>query len=371
MEAEEGAVLRSVQARLDVADASKRVVLHVICDRDVGLFNLVLGVLSHVHWALSEGRIPIVFYGKNNCYWTPLGYRGRDTVWEYYFEPVIPEYPASRIPSHILEWIADNPRIKGVRGLFVDELAFVSRNNAWHIQHDGEFVRGPQTHEAPSRRLRKFTSTLVGDYIRPRDFIVEKADRFARETMAHRYVIGVHIRGTDAIGDPHRLVRQTGVNFRKYCSVLRRLLRKQPDALIFVASDAHDSVNRIRRAFGKRVIAYDSIRHEGGQIAAKGPLGGVMPAFLTQDRDRAARNGEDAVVEYLLLCRCNYLVHNLASIPRTVLLSVPEMPQTNIDAPSRLRLAVAALRRRVAAAMPSLAFWYRRVAIWIERRAKQ
>ena len=73
-----------------------------------------------------------------------------------------------------------------------------------------------------------------------------------------------------------------------------------------------------------------------------------MPAYLTQDRDRAAQNGEEAVIEYLLLCRCNYLLHNRSNIPRTVLLSVPEMEDTNIDEPSpRWRRACTLLQERL------------------------
>ena len=56
-----------------------------------------------------------------------------------------------------------------------------------------------------------------------------------------------------------------------------------------------------------------------------------MPAYLTEDPNRAARNGEEATVEYILLRRCNYLVHNYSSIPRAVLLTVPDMLETNID----------------------------------------
>jgi hypothetical protein len=340
------------------ANASNPVVLHIVCERDVGLFNLVLGVISHVRWALSEGRIPLVFWGRNTCYWTPLGYRGHDSVWEYYFEPLVPEYPASRIPSHVLQWIADHPREKK----YVDERAFVSRGGAFHVRFDGERVRGPRNVTA-SRKIRQLTSGIVRDYIRPRDYILEKADRFARECMTDRYVIGVHIRGTDAIGHPAKFVRQRHVSIREYCDVVRRQLRKKPDALVLVASDAHDSVDRMRSVFGKRVIAYDSIRHEVGELAGTGPLGGSMPAFLTQDRDKAARSGEEAVIEYLLLCRCDYLVHNLSAIPRMVLLSVADMPETNVAAPSPLQLATAALQHRLATSIWPPAVWLRRAIV--------
>jgi|CXWL01.1.fsa_nt_gi hypothetical protein len=332
--------------------------LHIVCERDVGLFNLVLGVISHVHWALSEGRIPIVFFGRNTCYWTPRGYRGSDSVWEYYFEPVVREYPAARIPPHVRQWIADNPRMKGANDEFADEFAFVSGSGAWHVQFDGERVRGPK-HGTARRKTRQLASAIVREYIRPRSYIAEKADLFARRHMAGRHVIGVHLRGTDAIDLPGRFVRRPGAQFRTCCAILRRLLRKQPGGLIFVASDTQEIVDRMRAVFGDRVISYDSIRNEGSELVGKGPLGGSMPPFLTQDRDKAAQSGEEAVIEYLLLCRCEYLVHNLSAIPRLVQLSVPDMPETNVDVPTALHRAAAACQRHAATSMSRPAVWLR------------
>jgi hypothetical protein len=99
--------------------------------------------------------------------------------------------------------------------------------------------------------------------------------------------------------------------------------------MILVASDASSSVDFITNAFGSRVLTYDSVRHQGGAPAGKGPTGWIMPAYIAADRDRAARNGEEAIIEYLLLARCNYLVHNGSSLARTVLLTVPDMRHTN------------------------------------------
>ena len=299
--------------------------LHVICDRDVGLFTLILSVIPHVDWAFSERRIPVVYYGRGNCYWTPHGYRDRDTVWEYYFEPVIPEYPVSSIPPHIRELISVKPPVRTELGYFADEFAFVSNHPTGHTQF-GERVKD---YVEPSDKLRQRTSAIIRDYIRPRDYIAEKVDRFFHEHLAGRYVIGVHIRGTDALVDPNRALKESRVNFPKYFAIVERLLRAQPDARIFVASDAQSSVDQMRERFGERVIAYDSIRHKSGELAGRGPNGGIMPAYLTRDPDLAARNGEEAVIEYLLLCRCDYLVHNGSSMPRAVLLTVPGMPASN------------------------------------------
>ena len=73
--------------------------LHLICERDVGLFSLIQQAIAHVPRALQEGRIPIVYFQDKTCYWTPKGYHGKDTVWEYYFEPVMADYPAASIPA--------------------------------------------------------------------------------------------------------------------------------------------------------------------------------------------------------------------------------------------------------------------------------
>lgn len=306
-------------------EASKPAMLHILCDRDVGLFNLILSVIPHVDWAFSEGRIPIVYYGRGNCYWTPHGYRDRDTVWEYYFEPVIPEYPVSSIPPHIRELISLKPPVKTEWGHFVDEYTFVSNSSKAPIQ----FSARVKDYREPSDSLRQWTSAIIRAYVRPRDYIAEKVERFFRERLAGRYVIGVHIRGTDALVDPDRILKEHNVNFQKYFAIVERLLRAQSDSLIFVASDEQSSVDRMRERFGERVIAYDSIRHVSGELAGRGPNGGYMPGYLTQDPDLAARSGEEAVVEYLLLCRCDYLVHNGSGMPRAVLLTVPGMPASN------------------------------------------
>ena len=310
----------------NVASSENRQVLHLICDRDVGLFALILSVVPHVHWALREGRIPIVYYANGSIYWTPNGYRGRDTVWEYYFEPVVPTHPVSEIPAEIRELLATRPLFQQHHGYFADEFTFVTNHQTGPVRLHRENIKG---HVDPSMRLRKFTSAIIRDHIRPRDYINQKVNRFFEEHLARRYVIGVHIRGTDALVDQGRVLKVDRINFLRYCELIDRLVREHPDAAIFVASDAKLSVDRICERFGERVVAYDAIRHISGDLAGKGPTGRIMPAYLSESPDTAARSGEEAVIEYLLLCRCNHLVHNGSGFARAVLLTVPEMPFSN------------------------------------------
>jgi hypothetical protein len=140
----------------------------------------------------------------------------------------------------------------------------------------------------------------------------------------------VHARGTDATSEQElRTFRQGSLVLSRYVAEIERLLDVQPRAKIFVASDEQSSLNYLAKAFGHRVIAYESVRHDGGEAAGQGPTGWIMPAYIARDRALAAKNGEDAVIEYLLLSRCHYLVHNGSSLARTVLLNAPRLPHTN------------------------------------------
>ena len=100
--------------------------LHVICERDVGLFSLIQQVIAHIPWAGAEKRVPIAFFGDRCCYWTPDGYADRDTVWEYYFEPVMPDYPAGCIPQGARTAICEHPPDPRSPGYQLNEQIYVS-----------------------------------------------------------------------------------------------------------------------------------------------------------------------------------------------------------------------------------------------------
>jgi hypothetical protein len=304
--------------------------LHVMCERDVGLFSLIQQVIANIPWAFKESRIPIAYFQSRTCYWTPNGYGNRDTVWEYYFDPVIPEHPASSIPEPLRMAIAANHPSPFEPGYFADENTFVSAHFGDHPDLKNKTLFIPYLDDDPDLRLREQVAAVIRDFVRPRAYIQQKADRFFADHMAEKYIVGVHIRGTDAVSKaeirPHR---RGSLQLSVYLEQIRRCLIVQPDAVIFVATDAQSSLDFIRQGLDNQVISYDSIRHQYGEAAGNGPTGWIMPAYIVQNRDRAARNGEEALIEYLLLSRCNYLIHNGSSLARTVLLKVPQMTHVN------------------------------------------
>jgi hypothetical protein len=120
------------------------------------------------------------------------------------------------------------------------------------------------------------------------------------------------------------------------------LLVKYPDARIFVATDEQAILDYFMRVYGDVVLAYDSVRHRGGEPAGRGPTGNLMPAYLAANRDVAAGSGEEAIVEFFLLAKCTCLIHNGSSLARTVLLAEPQMTHINVhlkNTPLLTRLA--------------------------------
>jgi len=304
--------------------------LHVICERDVGLFSLVQQVVANIPWAIAEGRTPVVYFGPKTCYWTPNGYRGKDTVWEYYFEPVVPSHPAGTIPERVRKGIArDHPSPWDI-GYLVDDQTFASSHYGDHPRLDGRTLPIPYQWQDPGHEVRRRAKAVIDGFVRPRTYIRRKADDFFEEHLAGHPLIGVHARGTDATSTSEpRAFRQGSLVLSRYVAEIEGLLEYRPGARILVATDEQSSLDHLGRSFGDRVVAYDSVRHEGGEPAGQGPTGWIMPAYIAADPDRAARNGEDAIVEYLLLSSCDHLVHNGSSLARTVLLNAPGLPHTN------------------------------------------
>jgi hypothetical protein len=310
--------------------------LHIMCERDVGLFSLVQQVIANIHWAISESRVPVVYFQSKTCYWTPDGYYGKDTVWEYYFEPVVKDYPASRIPEYVREIIRERHPSPFEVGYFADDQTFVSSHFGDHPALAGKALFIPYLRDDPDHWLRQTANELINRFVRPRQYVYEKESRFFRHHMEGHYNIGVHMRGTDATSPQEvRVHRHGSLSLPNFVREIRRLLEVWPTARIFVATDAEASLAFVRNAFGNRVMAYDTLRHESGEPAGKGPTGWIMPAYIMRGGDSAARNGEDAVVEYLLLSRCNYLIHNGSSLARTVLLNVPNLAHTNTHSQKR------------------------------------
>ena len=306
--------------------------LYILCERDAGLFSLIQQVIAHIPAAVATGRIPIVCFGRRCAYYVDAGYQGRDTVWEYYFEPLVDGFPAAAIPAAVASAIDRSPPDPRQSGREEDGGFFVTNNFGGHRELTGLTLEIPCLWDDPGPELRAVTAPLIEQYIRPRAYILEKVERFYHDKMSRTPMIGVHMRGTDRVsGADIHASRIGSLRPDAYAAALERLLVETPDAGIFVATDAESSLDFMRAQFPGRVVAYDSIRHRSGKAAGRGPMGGLIPGYIAGSPETAAQNGEQAIIEYLLLRRCRRLVHNGSNLARTVLLAEPAMLHINTN----------------------------------------
>ncbi len=256
-----------------------------MCERDVGLFSLVQQVVANIPWALAEGRVPIALFQAATCYWTPNGHRESDTVWEYYFEPLLEDHSASTIPHDVRHTIVWNPPDPGDIGYFANETTFVTNHFGDHPELMDRALSIPYGDADPSDSMRRTTAALMHEYVRPRGYVRETVDRFRHDNWTGSSVIGVHARGTDALVSPWHPHRKGSLVLAEYAAVLSRLLEGQPDARIFVATDDQASFDWLAAEFGDAVMGYATLRRDGGEASGRGPTGGIMPAFLAGDRE--------------------------------------------------------------------------------------
>ncbi|NVJ48096.1 MAG: hypothetical protein HWE07_13255 [Cytophagia bacterium] len=302
----------------------------IISERDAGLFSLIQQVIANLPRALNSKKIPIVYFGPRCCYWVPLGYRGSTNVWEYYFEPIFTNFASDTLPKEVKKFSEHVLKEGGEVGVAFNDNYYISNNFGDHSSLRNESLVIPYEWKDPSDWLRQVSSPIIKTFIRPKEYLINRARAFEEQYFKGNPIIGVHMRGTDALSEAEpRLFRKNSLVIDRYLNQLFLEKKRLPDAKIFVATDSHASLEAIRAIYGSDLLSSSTIMHKAGQLAGNGPTGALMPAYISSTPLVAAENGAEAIVDYLLLKKCNMLIHNGASLARTVLLSDPHLPHYN------------------------------------------
>jgi hypothetical protein len=176
----------------------------------------------------------------------------------------------------------------------------------------GSEVRHPtkkEYYEAFQTR-RKITKTqsaeIVNKYIRAKQHIQDKVDQFERENFRGDFVLGVHYRGTDKWTEAVRLPYESVIEKIRECI-------PQTEYRIFVATDETAFLETMQEAFPTRVVATVAHRATGKK--------GVH--FSKEDHYEI---GEEALIDSLLLARCNLLIRTSSSLSLWSTYFNPEMP---------------------------------------------
>jgi len=160
-----------------------------------------------------------------------------------------------------------------------------------------------------------------------RSEVTRRIDAFADEHFSGR-VIGLHIRYSDAKAPVDKCER-----------ALERMVREDPDAKIFLATDSREMEQRIRDRYGS-VLITEKWLPEGGEAAHQNP-----------DCDEPVENGIEALTDMYLLARCDRLIYARRSTFSFVSACVGDFARVDVvdvDARDPKVLAKRMVRRLVA-----------------------
>jgi len=238
-------------------------------------FAAVLGALEHYErWKPLYAGLRVEF-GAQGLYYDPTY---GENWWEYHFEPL------------------DVGAREGARVTVIGDR-----------QHDLFAYRLPRI----SRR-RGFE--LIDRYIRPNARIRALVETFVREHFAGRTMIGIHYRGTDKHEDAPRVSYET---VRE--AVLDAIAGAHPARCeIFLATDEQAFLDYMRAQFPGRVHCLDMVRSVDG-----GPID-VIPG-------NNFKKGTDAVLDCLLLSRCDFLIRTASNLSLCSILFNPHLPEISLN----------------------------------------
>jgi protein O-GlcNAc transferase len=155
----------------------------------------------------------------------------------------------------------------------------------------------PPDHDWYGRPLDEIVRALVGRYLAPTAAIVARVEE-AREALADRRTLAVHIRGSDKAVEMTRLAE---VN-RLYDDLVAQAVER--GYLVWLMTDESAVVERLRGRFGDAIICQDAMRTAGRR--------GVHFAAGRADRRRV---GEEVVADVLVAAGCDRFIGNGASNP--------------------------------------------------------
>ena len=166
-----------------------------------------------------------------------------------------------------------------------------------------------------ARMSRKRGFELIGRYIRPQPHIREKVDAYVRGNFGDEFVIGVHYRGTDKWEDAPR------ISYDDMYEAIQHVAESLASGRykVFVATDEKAFLDYMVDRQPSGLLYREMFRSVDGR-----PIDVV-------NEDGNYRKGEDAVMDCLLLSRCNYLIRSAPNLSLCSTMFNPEVPELALN----------------------------------------
>jgi len=226
----------------------------------------------------------------------------------------------------------EDPSKKGpVWNYYFEDIFDVDQTKAYPVYEYKQFRRDHLT--APRVRNGRMEPLLLprdrglaGHYIEKYLQLKQHIQRIINEFKGAHFsqpVFGLHLRGPGRLHGGMRvflkkLELKDGVPYQIYFEHVDRLLEKNPHAKILVCSDSSRVIRECSKAYGDKIICYNAIRTDFGEMHATGATD-TAPDFFRY------KLGEDVLVEAYLLAHTDYFVHGNSNISNFVLCKNPAL----------------------------------------------
>jgi hypothetical protein len=240
-----------------------------------GEFTTVLGALDHYeHWVREYSGLRVDFATQGLYYDAAFG----ANWWEYYFAPIDVGSSEGAVTSVVNSFWSDHFCFRGRK---------LSRNRAFEI---------------------------IDRYIRPKPCISEKLASYVSENFGDHYVIGVHYRGTDKCDEAPRVSYE-----QIHAAVLHVVKMAQPARhKIFVATDEQAFLDYMLTSFPGVIVYRRMFRSVDGR-----------PTHFRNVNNHD--KGGDAVLDCLLLSRCQILIRTASDLSLCSIRVNPTVPEIALN----------------------------------------
>ncbi len=235
------------------------------------VFHTVLGALNFYDSGLCSGLT--VNFGKQGLYYDKN--HGLNW-WDYYFKPI-----------HL------GTQKKDVKAFTQDEMV----NFAMQAQY-----------KMP--RMKK--QELIQKYIIIKAHIEKKIEKFIQEKFKKNFMIGIHYRGTD------KLSEASAVSYAHVHKTIEEI-EKPKKWKLFVATDDARFIEYMHKKFPSKILTIDALRSKNGQ-----------PVHYAE-RVKNYKKGEDALLDSILLSRCDILVKMASNLSDASMSFNPQLPVMHLN----------------------------------------
>ncbi len=269
---------------------------------NAGFFSHVNRVVNHLHHTLGRGGCAAIRVDWRVNEITPLFVYGSEAdgeLWERFFEPLhFPGAPAEELASHEYADLA-------MTGLHAYRM--YKRGSSWRELYGRAFA----AHVHVREELRERTTELWRD-------------------GAGRRNVGVHYRHPE---HSHECPRDIPA-MDAFIARTRAIIAGERSASVVLATDVSEAVDRFRDAFGERLLVQPDV--------ARAAAGATQYEW---DAPTGIEMGRQALIDALLLARCDVLVHTTSNLATAVGYMNPRLRMVYCE--SRLRGVAETVRARL------------------------